>query len=220
MPPTRRSFLEQAAGVALAARATTALAAAEAAPPHTGGDLLSRMSWLNPPAAEHYADGVLTVRSKGKTDFWRKTFYGYVTDNGHFMHLPMLGEFTMQARVNGDYAALYDQAGLMVRLDEKHWMKCGTEFVDGKRWASVVVTHDFSDWSTMEDVSQTGAVWWRVVRKKDSIEAQCSKDGEKFLTIRQGYFPADVQVKVGVMCAAPEGAGFDATFDQLTVKSG
>ena len=139
------------------------------------------MSWLNPPAAEHYSEGALTVRSKGKTDFWRKTFYGYVTDNGHFMYLPMLGEFTLQARVNGNYAALYDQAGLMVRLDEKHWMKCGSEFVEGKRWASVVFTHDFSDWSTMEDVSQTGAVWWRVVRKKDSIEAQCSKDGEKFI---------------------------------------
>ena len=148
------------------------------------------MSWLNPPATEHYADGVLTVRSKGKTDFWRKTFYGYVTDNGHFMHMPMVGEFTLQARVGGNYAALYDQAGLMVRLDEKRWMKCGSELVDGKRWASVVVTHDFSDWSTMEDLSQTGAVWWRVVRKKDSIEAQCSKDGDKFLTVRQGYFPA------------------------------
>jgi regulation of enolase protein 1 (concanavalin A-like superfamily) len=219
MSPTRRNFLEQAAGVALAAHATTTIAAGEAASPRTGGDLLSRMSWLNPPAAEHYGDGVLKVRSKGKTDFWRKTFYGYVTDNGHFLHLPMLGEFTMQARVIGDYATLYDQAGLMVRLDEKHWMKCGSEFVDGKRWASVVFTHDFSDWSTMEDVSQTGAVWWRVVRRKDSIEAQCSKDGEKFLTIRQGYFPADVQVMAGVMCAAPEGAGFDAAFDQLTIKS-
>ena len=148
------------------------------------------MTWLNPPASEHYDEGALTVRSKGKTDFWRKTFYGYVTDNGHFMHLPMIGEFTLQARVNGNYSQLYDQAGLMVRLDEKHWMKCGSEFFEGKRWASVVFTHDFSDWSTMEDLSQTGAVWWRVVRKKDSIEAQCSKDGEKFMTIRQGYFPA------------------------------
>ncbi len=49
------------------------------------------MTWLNPPAAEHFGDGVLTVRSKGKTDFWRKTFYGYVTDNGHFMYLPDAG---------------------------------------------------------------------------------------------------------------------------------
>jgi hypothetical protein len=217
MRPTRRSFLEQAAGAALAARAGATFAAGES-PPRTGGDGWSRMSWLNPPASEHYSAGVLTVRAMGKTDFWRKTYYGYVTDNGHLMHLPLLGEFTLQARVNGNYAALYDQAGLMVRLDEKHWMKCGSELVDGKRWASVVFTHEFSDWSTMEDLSQTGAVWWRVVRKKDSIEAQCSKDGEKFMTIRQGYFPADVKVMAGVMCAAPEGAGFDAVFDQLTIK--
>ena len=43
-------------------------------------------------------------------------------------------------------------------------------------------------------------------------------EGYKFTTIRQGYFPADVKVMAGVMCAAPEGAGFDAVFDQLTVE--
>ena len=39
-----------------------------------------------------------------------------------------------------------DRFTAMVRLDQKHWMKGGSEFVDGKRWASVVFTHDFSDW--------------------------------------------------------------------------
>ena len=34
-------------------------------------------------------------------------------------------------------------------------------------------------------------------------------------TIRQGYFPPLVEVRVRVMCAAPEGAGFVATFDEL-----
>jgi len=216
MRPTRRDFLQQSAGVAIAAHAGAVVA--QGAATRAGGDLLSRMTWMNPPASEHYAEGVLTVRSRGKTDFWRKTFYGYINDNGHFMNLSMMGEFQMQARINGNYSALYDQAGLMVRLDEKHWMKCGSEFVEGKRWASVVFTHDFSDWSTMEDLSQTGAVWWRVIRKKDSIEAHVSKDGDKFTAVRQGYFPADVKVQVGLMCAAPEGAGFEAVFDQLTIE--
>jgi len=214
---SRRTFLEQSMGVALAAAGTHAWAAGSTKQSE-GGDLLSRMTWLNPPAGEFYDTGTVTVRCKGKTDFWRKTFYGYINDNGHFLHLPVSGEFQFQARVNGNYSQLYDQAGIMVRLDERHWMKCGSEFFDNKRWASVVFTHDFSDWSTMEDLFQNGAVYWRVLRKKDSLEVQLSKDGEVFTTIRQGYFPATVQVDVGVMCAAPEGSGFDSTFDQLEIS--
>lgn len=212
--PNRRDFLELTGATALLAATGPIARAAQA----EGGDLLSRMTWLNPPAKEFYDSGSVIVRSKGKTDFWRKTFYGYINDNGHFLHLPVTGEFTFAARVNGNYSQLYDQAGIMVRLDEKRWMKCGSEYFDGKRWASAVFTHDFSDWSTMEDVSQNGAVYWRVIRKKDSLECQCSKDGDQYVTVRQGYFPANVQVDVGVMCAAPEGPGFDATFDQLELS--
>ena len=213
---SRRSFLTQSTAAALAAAGV--VGAEESTKERQGSDLLSRMTWFNPPAKEFYDSGSVTVRSKGKTDFWRKTFYGYVNDNGHFLHTSVQGEFQFQARVAGNYSQLYDQAGLMVRLDEKHWMKCGSEFFDGKRWASVVVTHDFSDWSTMDDLTQNGPVYWRVLRKKDSLEAQCSKDGEKFTTVRQAYFPARVPVEVGVMCAAPEGSGFDSTFDQLEIS--
>jgi len=181
-------------------------------------DLLSRMSWLNEPASARQLDGKMIVRSRAKTDFWRKTFYGYITDNGHFLRLPVEGEFSFQARVNGEYKSLYDQAGLMVRLDAENWMKCGTEFFDGQRHASVVFTHDFSDWSTMPDLSETAPIWWRILRKKDSIEAHCSLDGKQFTSVRQGYFPAHVKVDVGVMCAAPEGPGFEAVFDGLSLE--
>ena len=232
MTPTRRTFMQQSLAMTLAAgSAATANAARKKnkAPPPVqlppqpasdkpwleAGDLVSKMEWTNPPAETSFGAGTVTAKSKPRTDFWRKTFYGYITDNGHLFSLPVFGDFQFQARVNGHYAALYDQAGLMVRLDEKHWMKCGSEFVDGKRWASVVFTHDFSDWSTMEDLSQDAPVYWRVARKKDSIEAQVSRDGASWQTIRQGYFPPLVEVQVGVMCAAPEGAGFSATFDEL-----
>ena len=213
MSDNRRSFLAGAAGAALATQFGSGARAATST--RTAGDVTSRMTWLNEPASVTYPEGGVMVRPKAKTDFWRKTYYGYITDNGHFFHLPVSGEFTFEARVIGKYASLYDQAGIMVRLDEKHWMKCGSEFVDGKRWASVVFTHDFSDWSTMEDLSQDAPVYWRVARKKDSIEAQVSRDGTAWQTIRQGYFPPAVEVRVGVMCAAPEGAGFVATFDEL-----
>ena len=110
---------------------------------------------MNEPASSNLVGDKLAVRSRAKTDFWRKTFYGYITDNGHFFHLPASGDFIFQARINGQYAALYDQAGLMVRKDAENWMKCGTEFFDDRRHASVVFTRDFSDWSTMPDLSDT-----------------------------------------------------------------
>ena len=155
------------------------------------GELLSRMKWMNDPAAFQQAGGA---------------------------HLPVQGDFVFQARVNGQYAALYDQAGLMVRQDAVNWMKCGTEYFDGSRHASVVFRRDFSDWSTMPDLSDTAAVWWRAVRKKDSIETHCSRDGKSFTTVPQGYFPPGTQVEVGIMCAAPEGPGFQALFDNLKLE--
>jgi hypothetical protein len=187
--------------------------------PSGSGNLLSRMTWMNEPQSEKRTGDTLVVRSRPKTDFWRKTFYGYITDNGHFLHLDATGDFTFEARVNGRYAALYDQSGLMVRLDAENWMKCGTEFFDERRHASVVFTRDFSDWSTMPDLSETDAIWWRALRKKDSIETLCSVDGQKFTSVRQGYFPPNVKVQVGIMCAAPEGPGFEATFDSLKLGS-
>ena len=209
MPANRRTFMQQS----IAAAASVA-----SKPWLEAGDLVAKMEWLNPPASVAYGTGTVVAKTRPHTDFWRKTFYGYITDNGHFFHLPLFGEFIFQARVNGQYAALYDQAGLMVRLDEKRWMKCGSEFVDGKRFASVVFTNDFSDWSTMDDLSQDGPVYWRVARKKDSLEVQISADGTSFFTIRQGYFPAYVEAQVGLMCAAPEGGGFEATFDELRLE--
>jgi regulation of enolase protein 1 (concanavalin A-like superfamily) len=118
------------------------------------------------PASFRNHGHALVVRSKSKSDFWRKTFYGYITDNGLFFHVPVSGDFVFEAQVNGQYAALYDQAGLMLRLDSENWMKCGCEFFGQQRYASVVLTRGFSDWSTMSDLSDTAAIWWRAIRQK------------------------------------------------------
>ncbi len=186
----------------------------------SGAELLGRMKWLNEPASATISGDRIVVRARSKTDFWRKTFYGYVTDNGHFFHLPVGGDFVFEARVDGQYAALYDQAGLMVRIDAQNWVKCGTEFFDNARHASVVFTREFSDWSTMNDVATSGPVWWRVVRKLDSLEALCSSDGKNFTSVRMGYLVPSATAEVGIMCAAPEGDGFQSVFDNLKLTAG
>jgi len=214
----RRRFIE--GSLALTASAVllnqTHNAEAVASPQNS---LLSRMTWLNEPVSSKITGEEIVVRSRAKTDFWQKTLDGYVADNGHFYHLSVPGDFTFTARVNGKYATLYDQAGLMVRLDSENWMRCGTEFIDGKRFASVVFTRTYSDGSTMPDLSETEPIWWRIIRKKDSIETLCSLNGIQFSSARMGYFQPNHPVEVGIMCAAPSGPGFEATFKDLKLET-
>ena len=213
----RRRFIEGTlvltAGVVLFDQAGNAEAA-----PSPEDILFSRMTWMNEPASSKIVGEQIVVRSRAKTDFWQKTFDGYVADNGHFYHLSVPGDFTFTACINGRYATQYDQAGLMVRLDSENWMRCGTELIDGKRFASVVFTRNYSDGSTMPDLSETEPIWWRAIRKKDSIETLCSLNGVQFTSVRMGYFPPNRPVEVGIMCAAPSGPGFEATFKDLKLK--
>src|SRR6266436_10432870 len=135
----RRTFLGEAVSVSCAMLLHDSVvprAAAAVSNTISQDELVRRMKWMNDPVSWKVANGQIIVRSRPKTDFWRKTFYGYITDNGHFFHLSAGGDFVFEARVNGQYAALYDQAGLMVRLDAQNWMKCGTEFFDDQRHAS------------------------------------------------------------------------------------
>jgi len=198
-PANRRQFLSRAAALScgalcadfVPARDLRASGEVPVAGELSSKTLFSKMKWLNEPASAAQSGEQLVVTSKPKTDYWRKTFYNYVTDNGHFFFLSVTGDFTLESRVAGKYAALYDQAGLMVRIDTSRWLKCGLELVDGIGHASVVVTREFSDWSTVRGLSPTEPLWWRLVRKGSSLEALYSLDGKSFVSTRLAYLPLE-----------------------------
>lgn len=176
------------------------------------------MQWLNEPPAWNDANGILTVTSGPKSDFWRKTHYGFIRDNGHFYFQPMTGPFTADVRITGQYRDLYDQAGLMVRLDETTWMKCGIEYVDGVQHVSAVVTRDFSDWSVVPLPQNPPSLWLRVKRDGDTVEVHYSLDGSAYTMLRLAHLTLAETVQVGPMCASPDGSGFTTTFEGFSVR--
>jgi regulation of enolase protein 1 (concanavalin A-like superfamily) len=107
------------------------------------------MTWLNPPAAVAGGPESLTVTTGPNTDFWRETFYGFIRHSGHHLAHPVRGDFTARVTVTADYQALYDQAGLMLRLSDTHWIKAGIEHTDGQPVFSTVVTNGQSDWAAL-----------------------------------------------------------------------
>lgn len=172
------------------------------------------LSWLNPPAAVSLRDNRLHVDTGPKTDFWQRTYYGFQPDNGHFLHRPWNGDFTLEATFRGRYETLYDQAGLMVRHDEAIWMKCGIEFTDGAKHFSVVVTRGHSDWSAFRIDHDFDLISARVTRNGDALFIQYRTDAmTEWRVARLAYFPVEFsEVSVGLMACSPQREGFEAEF--------
>ncbi len=133
---------------------------------------MTDLKWLNPPENVAQDGDVLRVTTGAHTDFWRGTFYGFYRDNGHFPHQRVDGDFTAEVSVGGDYRVLYDQAGLMIRLSESHWIKAGIEHTDGKNYFSVVVTNNMSHWSLVEVPGATTDIRIRLTRHAEAIRVQ------------------------------------------------
>lgn len=145
------------------------------------------------------------------------TLHNFIKDDAPFYFQEVSGDFTATVKVTGAYRSLYDQAGLMVRESETVWMKCGIEFLEGVQQASAVITREFSDWSIVPLPDNPPTIWFRAKRTGAAIEVFYSRDGADFSLIRQGYLSAAPTLKVGVMCAAPTGDGFDVTFEDFTI---
>lgn len=176
------------------------------------------MQWLNEPAQWRAEGSTIWVTAEAKTDFWRVTHSGHISDNGHFYYDTVSGDFVASVGFVGDYHALYDQAGLMVRADAEHWMKCGVELVDGVAHVSTVITREFSDWSLRPLAVAATGLWLRVKRQGDTLEVAFAREGKTFVMMRQGYFPPAPALDVGVMCCAPTGDGFAVTFEDFAVN--
>ncbi len=176
------------------------------------------MQWLHEPGEWSEEGLTLTVRSDPQTDFWRITNSGAIRDNGHFYYESVPGNFTALARVRGEFNSRYDQLGLMIRSSPKQWMKCGLEYVEGVRYASVVVTREQSDWSVQDVTSGPEELWFRVRREEGTLLVAFSEDGAHFHLLREAYLSTVDDVEVGMMCASPEGGGFTARFTGFAVS--
>ena len=179
-------------------------------------------TWLNPPSHWQRLDGGLIVTTDDRTDFWRKTEYGFIRDNGHFAQRTVVGDFSVEVTFAGKYRTLYDQAGLMIRLDADRWIKTGIEFVDESMNFSTVVTNDTSDWSLipLSERPDVEAIRARLVRKGSTVSTAFRRPDGHWQTARVAGFPSEPQCQVGVMCCSPQRAGLEVRFSDFSVTPG
>lgn len=179
---------------------------------------LKTMNWFNEPASWQVSEDKLEMFVTPQSDYWRETHYGFTVDDGPFYYTSRGGEFEATLKITGVYKTRFDQMGMMLRVDEKHWIKTGIEYVDGKYNFSTVVTDNKSSWSVIQLSEQPSSVWIKVVRRLDAVEIFYSLDGKNYTMSNLSYLKSGVPVKVGMMAASPDGDGFKAIFEEFSIK--
>jgi regulation of enolase protein 1 (concanavalin A-like superfamily) len=171
--------------------------------------------WLNEP--EWRVDGeVLEMHAREGSDLWQLTSYGFARDTGHALLHPLEPGRACEVDVLADMSEQFDQAGLLVRVDETHWLKAGLELADGRLGASAVLTDGRSDWSTAP-VDEWAGTWvrLRISRGADSLTVRARAEGGEWRLVRLVPFTASGWVGVGPYCCSPSRAVYVARFRDL-----
>ena len=153
---------------------------------------LEKMNWFNEPESWEIKDSkTMTMFVTPQSDYWRISHYGFTVDDAPFYYATYGGEFEAKVKVSGEYKTRFD---------------------------STVVTHKTSDWSVITLDKPVPYIWIKAVRRLDAVEVFYSFDDKEYTMMRNAWMQDNVPMKVGIMAASPDGDGFEAKFENFTVK--
>jgi regulation of enolase protein 1 (concanavalin A-like superfamily) len=193
-------------------------------------------AWLGDPV-EPAVDGEgVALTTRPGTDLWQRTFYGFRASNAPALVVPVTHSCSLTVRVAFDYRRRYDQAGLLVLLDEDCWAKASIEYEDPEvsRLGSVVTNGGYSDWAT-RDIPTPRRFWYRLSLRGPDLRFEACADGVHWEQVRVAHLhglgattPASAAapaqglevpgVRVGVYACSPEDSSFRARFDRIVLE--
>jgi regulation of enolase protein 1 (concanavalin A-like superfamily) len=175
-------------------------------------------TWLNPPPAAREEGADLVVTAAAESDFWRTTGYGFVHDDGHALLVDFPAGTAVEVSFLCDLTEQFDQAGLMVRVDEQSWTKAGVEFADGAPQLGAVVTRGLSDWSTAPVPEWLGReVTIRCSRAGDAITVRARCEDGPWRLVRLAPLDPAAAAQAGPAFCAPTRAALEVRFTRFAV---
>jgi uncharacterized protein len=190
----------------------------------------ARLQWWNPPRRAELRESRLVVSTRGGTDLWQRTHYGFRRDDAHCLLVDWHGgDFLLTTTVRVQPVHQYDQAGLIVRLSGDCWLKTSVEYEVNRpnRLGAVVTNAGWSDWSTQDVPQSVRAIQLRVRRTGAdyiveaapiTIDAAPIEGGESaWSQIRLAHLADDRggPVQCGLYACSPKDEGFVAEFDYI-----
>ena len=170
-------------------------------------------TWAAPPVAVSEEGPDLLVTAAEGSDAWRHTAYGFVHDDAHALLADLSDPGAVEVTFSAAFDEQFDQAGLVLRIDEGTWLKAGVEVSDGTLQVGAVVTLGRSDWSVAPVRDWAGRrVTVRASRAGDAVTVRARVDDEPYRLVRVAPFPTGVRVGAGPYCCAPTRAGLTVRF--------
>ena len=179
-------------------------------------------TWLNPPEDFAIGEDRIRFRTEPGTDFWQRTYYGFQNDNAHaFLYSTERPEFTYRILAHYSPQKLYDQAGLLLRVDADNWFKAAIEVEDAHtaRLGSVVTNLGFSDWASV-DIPNAAEVhqYYRLSRRGRDFLIETSPDGQTYQQMRIFHLhQAGGRVAIGPYACSPTDSSFEVTFSEIAL---
>ncbi|MEU6207858.1 DUF1349 domain-containing protein [Micromonospora musae] len=170
--------------------------------------------WLRQPVrAERTPEGDLVVEPAAGSDLWRHTSYGFVHDDAPALLAPLPADTAVEVTFRLEWTEQFDQAGVLVRVDDRNWIKAGVEFSDGQPQVGAVVTRELSDWSVAPVPEWAGQeVTVRASRAGDALTVRARVAGEPWRLVRLAPLAPDAAVSAGPFCCSPTRGGLTVRF--------
>ncbi|PZG05267.1 DUF1349 domain-containing protein [Micromonospora craterilacus] len=170
--------------------------------------------WQRQPVrAVEEPDGGLSVEPGAGSDLWRHTSYGFVHDDAPALLAPFPVDSAVEVDFRLAWAEQFDQAGVLVRVDDRNWVKAGVEVSDGQPQVGAVVTREVSDWSVAPVPDWAGReVTVRVSRAGDALTVRARVAGEPWRLVRLAPLDPDAEASAGPYCCSPSRAGLTVHF--------
>lgn len=175
--------------------------------------------WINEPETWLAEPARLRVITDRHSDFWRLTHDGAERDSGHFFGARVHSGFTAQLRVAARCKNQGDHAGIMVRIDEHHWLRAGIGYFDDTPQLLSVLTHGRSDLALGAPLGDHEELWLRVTLTQGTLRVQASLDGQRWPLLRLASLPVAAEYRVGPVCGTPERGGMEVAFSDFSLQA-
>ncbi|XP_037045623.1 regulation of enolase protein 1-like isoform X1 [Bradysia coprophila] len=180
----------------------------------------SQAVWLNPPPQVSEIENDILVSTGAETDFWRITSYNFIHDNGHALLTELSDGRAVEVTFKALFDAQFDQAGLLVYIDEKNWIKAGVELSDGVPQLGAVVTKTMSDWSVApvpnwNDGSTPVTV--RVSRSGNALTIRARLGNNPWQFVRLTPIEENAKITTGPMVCSPTRTGLQVRFTKFAL---